>query len=83
MLVVINRLMIYRDDFLAPAHVDLCLCCPTLKYFLEVVLLQVDHRRAFVAGFSEQIEVIDLIVSKERSPAVPANTALRHIIAHV
>jgi hypothetical protein len=52
------------------------------EVFLEVVLLQVDHARALVAGLGQQVEAEHLAFAVEGAADVPGHALVDHALAN-
>ena len=52
------------------------------QHFLDVVLLQVDHARALVAGVGHQVELVNLVFFQKSAADVPAHAQLAGLIGN-
>ena len=73
---------LHTHDLVLPADVHAQFHRPRHQGFFQVVLLQVDHARALVAGFGHEVEAVDLILLQEGAAHVPAHAFFTGEVAH-
>ena len=70
----------------APAHVKSTATAERQRagdhHLFQVVLLQVDHAGALVAGVGHQVEAIHLLLAEEGAPDVPAHALVAQRVTH-
>jgi hypothetical protein len=76
------RLIAHTHHLVAPADVGAQFQGAGHHHFFQVVLLQVDHAGALVAGVGHQVEAIHLLLAEEGAPHVPAHALVAQRVAH-
>ena len=74
-----------RLDLVVAADLDRCalrlqLAHPVHHIFFEIILLQVDEGREFVAVFGQQVEIVNLAVVEEHLAEVPFDALVDHFV---
>ena len=76
-------LLLQADDFMFPAHIHLRLLAQCLNHvLLQIILLEIDHRRHLVIFFRKQIELVGQAVLEKYFAQVPAHAFVNHAFAN-
>ena len=72
------------DHFVAPAQIDQFgkIRNPINQILLDVILLQIDEGRHFMAGLRQQIKAVNLVIAMKQPAGFPGDALGQHALAN-